>query len=328
MKAIVQGWGVFGVAVGLSAMRPSIALASPSDPAMARQLLKEGYDLAQSGKCPSALRVFQRSIDLDPQPKTYLNLARCDEDVGRYGDALKHWVLARDLARDQQLRSVMSEAETRLASLEERMPYVTLRVGTTPANELVLRRDGTKLPVEAIGRPLPLDPGKHLIVVESQGHLDRTISLNLVERDHLNIVVEPGELLPKPAPAAVASTPKPLEVVRGPIAPATSSTSTVLLWSGLGITAVGVVAGTITGVMTLSKSGLADQCPNQQCPEDVQAEVERARVTGTISTVAFATAGVGLAAAGLGLYLRTHTSKRGETTLTPTASGAVMRWTF
>ncbi len=301
---------------------------------MARQLLKEGYDLAHAGNCEAALPVLQRSLDLDPQPKAYLNLARCDEDLHRYGDALKHWVLARDLARDQQLRSVMTEADSRLASLEARMPYVTLRVappapGAAPVI-ITVRRDGVKLPTEAMGRPLPLDPGTHMIIVESEHHADRTIELHLAERDRIELVLEPGDALPMPAAPIVTTHPAamPFLAPSPGVSKAASRVGTGLIYGGISLAAAGIVTGTITGIVTLQKSHLADKCPAGECPADVMADVETARTTGTISTVAFIAAGAGLATAGVGLYLRTKSTRVGDATVSPTLSGAVLRFSF
>lgn len=306
---------------------------------MARELLKQGYDLARASRCAEAIPLLARSAELDPQAKTYLNLARCEEEMSRFGEALGHWVLARDLARDRRLRALKAEAEVRLESLESRMPYVTLKLVKGTAAEVVIRKDGARVPVEALERPLPVDPGTHVVVVEAEGRVPRSITLEIAPGQHTEVSVEPGEPRELPPASGIAAR-APGTTSRSSRAPSTSSKprdaslASVLLWSGAGVATVGLVTGAVTGFLTLSKSSLRDDCPGGKCPPDVMAEVERARTTGTISTVAFSTAAVGLAAAGVGLYLKLRSNDRPsagsspELALTPALGGVNARLTF
>lgn len=315
---------------------------TPSDPAVARDLLKQGYELARASRCDEAVPLLARSADLDPQPKTYLNLARCEEAASRFGDALGHWVLARDLARDQGLRGVRAEAEARLVALELRMPYVTLTLLTAHAGEVVVRKDGARVPPEALGRPLPVDPGEHVFVIEAEGRVTRSVTVEIAEGQRAEVSVDPGEPAspaarpppPPSPPTSVASPPAGEHAVHSsPARPRNTTTSpaSLLMWSGVGLASVGLVTGAVTGLMTLSKSGLRDECPKRQCPPEVMAEVEQARTTGTISTVAFTTAAVGAAAAGVGLYLKLRVkehARAADVALSPTLGGVDARITF
>src|SRR5262249_32162358 len=79
----------------------SHAFGQALDPGAARAQLREGYTLKGQGKCNEAIPHFLESIRLDRQPKTLLNLADCEEKVGKYIAAQTHIVEARDLARTQ-----------------------------------------------------------------------------------------------------------------------------------------------------------------------------------------------------------------------------------
>lgn len=284
-----------------------------SDPALARTLLKEGYELARTNQCDKAIPLLLRSAKLDPQPRAHLNLARCEETRLHFADAVRHWVLARDLAREQNLRAVLAETDARLALLEERMPVVTLKLDRQGLPEgtgtVRILRDNTPMSIEALDHPTPVDPGSHTIVVEADGREPRAFTFDIAERQHLEVALAPGPELPvtptsSPPPLATPiARPQPVPLAAAP-APAGRTVGNALFYSGAGLAAVGLVTGTVTGILTLGKSSLRDACPNGQCPPDVMADVDRARTTGTISTVAFSAAAVGLAAAGVGMYLK------------------------
>ncbi len=286
---------------------------------MARVLLKEGYDLARASHCAEAVPLFARSADFDPQPKTYLNLARCEEESLHFGDALRHWVTARDLARDQSLRALASEASARLQALESRMPRLTLKLTQGAPSDLSLLRDDVRVPPEALGRPLPIDPGMHRIVVEAKGYAARSMALEIAPGEHLEIVALPGERLIAPAASVEALRPaaptgRLLIAPAPPRSPRASSISlesrsgrdttpaSVLFWSGVGVASAGIVTGAVTGALTLGKAGLKNECPEGRCPPAVMAEVARARTLGTLSTVAFTVGAGGALAAAMGFY--------------------------
>lgn len=316
--------------------------ADAPDPAMARELLKQGYELSRVSRCADAIPLLARSAELDPQAKTYLNLARCEEETSRLSEALGHWVLARDLARDHRLGALKAEAEARLQALESRMPYVTLSLVRGDAVDVVVRRDGVRLPAQALGRPLPVDPGTHVITVEAAGRVARSITFEILPGQRSELALEPGEPRePQPtealAPRASESGPRSTSAspwLRTPSRAPGAGPASVLFWGGAGIATIGLVTGAVTGVWTLSKSDLRDRCPGGQCPPEVMAEVEQARTTGAVSTVAFSTAAVGLTVAAVGFYLKLRAKGRPaagpspELAMKPTLGGVSAQLTF
>ena len=92
---------------------------------------------------------------------------------------------------------------------------------------------------------------------------------------------------------------------------------------GFGVAAGGAAVGLITGYMALtSKNQLAGECPDQQCVrgQPGASDLEAARTSATISTIAFSVAGVGLAAGIIGL-LTDHPS-----TAPPPTSAGIAPW--
>jgi hypothetical protein len=74
-------------------------------------------------------------------------------------------------------------------------------------------------------------------------------------------------------------------------------------YAAFGVGAVGIVVGTITGILASGKKGdLDDACVNKVCPASQQDTIDSGKTLGTVSTVGFVVGAVG-AVAGLVLYL-------------------------
>lgn len=312
---------------------PAVALGGDSrdsrDPGVARQLFKDGYELVKAARCVDAIPLFQKSVDLDPQPKVFLNLARCEEQSARYGEALTHWARARDLAREQDLHAMMSEAESRLSALELKMPRVTLVLAPDAPKGSTVKHDGVLVPDAALGHSMPLDPGEHTIEVSAEGWETKSVPLHLDPSQQIEIVVAPIAPLRPVGADADADPPRVLLATPTARAPGTFDPQTTaanpiakpLFYGGLGLAVSGVLVGAATGVMTLAHGDLRDQCTNGGCPQPVYNQVEGARTTGAIATIAFSAAAVGLVASGIGFLLRPSAS-RTRATIVPNPLGA------
>src|SRR5262249_41048711 len=80
----------------------------------------------------------------------------------------------------------------------------------------------------------------------------------------------------------------------------------ILVPIGFGVGAAGLVAGAITGVVSLSKtSSLKDQCPNGACPAIADDARSSANTFANISNVSFAIGGVGALVGVIGLLMGT-----------------------
>lgn len=265
--------------------------AAAADPATAREQLKIGYLLAQEGKCDEALPHLVESLRLDPKAITLINLADCEEKVGKLTSAMGHWVDARARAQAEGLRPIEEEATARATALEPRLARLTIVLAPTAPAEVVVERDGVVLGAPSMGIPLPLDPGPHAIVVKATGRADATSQITLGEGESMRIELDAGS-------STDVATPTP---PRGDAAPARALSP--LVYVGFGVAAAGAVAGSITGVMALGAGRDAEaSCPELRCrdPRAVD-DVESGRTLGTISTVSFIVAGAGAAVGVYGL---------------------------
>lgn len=264
--------------------------AAAGDPAIAREQLKIGYTLAQGGKCEEALPHLAESLRLDPKAITLINLADCEEKLGKLSDAMSHWVDARSRAQAEGARPIEEEAEKRATTLEPRLARLTIALAPTAPKDAVVERDGIALGPPSLGIPLPVDPGAHAIVVKAKGRPDGTTQLTLGEGETKRVEVDVAGGTPVPV------TPPPGEAPRG-------RALSPLVFIGFGVAAVGAAAGTVTGLMALSAGSHADAaCPDLKCTTQKGLDdVESGRTLGTVSTISFIVAGAGAAVGVYGL---------------------------
>ena len=107
-----------------------------------------------------------------------------------------------------------------------------------------------------------------------------------------------------PASVAEERAAEPATEAESP-SPATRSHSpTLLTWTGVGVGVVGLVAGTVAGVMSMSKkSALQGECANDICGPSSYADYSAANSLATVSTVGFIAAGAGAVVATITLIV-------------------------
>ena len=317
------------------ALSASAWAAEPSDPAAARAQLQIGYDLKEKGRCADAIAHFVESVRLDPQPKGFLNLADCEEKVGRLSAALAHAVQARDLATSPASTALKQLAEQRIRGLEAKLPKLTLKLGKDAPNGTVVLRDGVELGAISLGVPLPMDPGNHTILVRA-GNAERQYELTLKEGETKELEVSPGRGTavatrvnqPTPVPEPKSPTAAPPESARvGPATLATaepietsgSSTQRTLGFVSLGLGVVGVAVGTVFAFRLMDQNKESDSLCRTPCSGDEQARyyeaVENAEQARTLSIVGFG-AGAAFGALG-GVLLLTAPASRSTSRIWP-----------
>jgi hypothetical protein len=128
------------------------------------------------------------------------------------------------------------------------------------------------------------------VVVASIGDREKRTEITLAEGQKESLTLDVSGLAPEPEPTV---PPKELP-------PEESSGTNPLVYIGFGIAGVGVVVGSVTGVMALSKkSSVDEQCVDNRCPPSTHDDIDSGRTLGNVSTIAFVVAGVG---AGVGVY--------------------------
>jgi hypothetical protein len=288
-----RGLGLGLLLVGLLAASPALAEGpSAADRETARALMDKGHGAYDSGRFGEALRPFEQAHALMKLPTTGLWLARTREKLGLL-------VLARDVAvevsrlpvqakESEALTKARRDAESLAAALAPRIPTLELSVVGAPAESVTVLVDGEPLSRAALGIPRKLDPGCHTLVARAEGYRAVEQEVELAEGSTKQVVLtlERG------------STEAPLQA--GSPTSGEQRGLPTLAYVGFGLGAVGLAAGSVTGVLALSRAADAEaQCTAGRCPPSARDDIETSNTFADVSTVSF---GVGLAGLALGVF--------------------------
>jgi hypothetical protein len=235
------------------------SLAMAKDPERAAELFRQGREAMASHNVELACRRFAESESEDPREGTLINLARCEEALGKLAAARQYWQQAADLAQgmgDPRADYALSE----LARIDGRVPRLTVRLeGDAPVDTMV-RRDGVDFGGASLGVELPVEVGTHSVRVVAPGREPRDYVVELREGEQRVLSVSPGALLllppgsPGGSEGAAESSALPSPTLRG----------LAYGLGGVGIAAVAVGAG--FGVAALNDaSAAAGHCQGDVC---------------------------------------------------------------
>jgi hypothetical protein len=292
----------------LLALAPGAALAqrTAADLETARQLYNQGIELRDKGDLAGALEKLKSAHALGNTPITGAELCKTHA-------ALKQPVEAREVClsvgripplsgeteRSQQARA---DAARVAEEVKGRMGSVTVKLqGVPPGREPTVTIDGRALPPEALDVARAVNPGKHVVTarVGSGGETRATLEVREGESRVLELTVQPPPA-DEPPVAAGGAAPTYYEP------PPKKAKSSVLPTVGWVMAGVGAAIGTAGGLVALSAKGdLDDAClpapdGTKTCGRADHATLSRGQTWGTVSTVAFVGAGVGVVLAVIG----------------------------
>lgn len=283
MPRSVLGWFV-SVLLG-TGLLPS--LASAQEPSIAEALFRSGRQAMKAGNYHQACAKFRESNRLDPSPGTQLNLGECEEKLGRLATA---WELYQRVVHalppsDERQRIARADAE----AVEPRVPRITLVASHGSPHDMEILNGDVRLTTSSLAVPIPVNPGEHEFVVKARGRHTRVYRVNLRPGERHSLFVAPGPAHADPGAARLAR-------------------ERVQKWNW-GVTALGVagaafVTSSVSGIMVLRKKTVVEDprhCDAERACD--RAGVEAGDAGKTYSLLATISAGVGLAAAGAGVYL-------------------------
>ncbi|HEX3344270.1 MAG TPA: hypothetical protein VHS09_06840 [Polyangiaceae bacterium] len=176
---------------------------SPEDAALAQSLFDEARHLMLADRFAEACPKLADSERLDPALGTLLNLAVCNEHVGKTASAWAEYRDAESIAKREGRAERVAYAHGHAAQLEPRLSHLVIvgaeGVSTRGLEVLV---DGVAVGEAALGDVIPVDPGPHRI--EASAARKRRWSLDVVVGDHAEdrrVVLPALEDAPVPAPA-------------------------------------------------------------------------------------------------------------------------------
>ncbi len=287
---------------------PNLGEKAESAGERAQRLFDEARTLMKQERYPEACEKLAESQTLDPGGGTLLNLGICRLHEGRTATAFRLLSDARDQARAAGRADRTATAEKYLAEVTPRLSRLVLEL---PPNGLpegsVLAVDGSVLAPNGTSEPLWLDPGEHLVHVSREGFESYDAKVTLgpdADVQHLTL----PELVPAAAPAmppiAPAPPPPASDTVQQPVVEpaAKAERSPALAYALLAGGGVALVTGSYFGVRAFSQKQASNEHYNgTHCTEPSCVDAwNQAKTSALVSDIAF---GVGLAAAGTGLYL-------------------------
>jgi len=298
------------------------------DRAGARTLATEGAKAFAAQRWSDAVDLFTRAEALLHAPPHLLFLARARVKLGQL-------VLAREMytkivreniapTAPAAFLEAQTAAKAELPALEPRIAMLTVTVSGADAKAVSITVDGQKLSSVFVGAPKPIDPGEHKVQATSDGMASDVVTLHIKEgaRQSVSLALTPQKgaaptQVAAPAPVATPpalATPMPNQVdaatpdAASPPSQGGPSGLRIASFAALGVGVIGLGAGTVFGLQSLSKRSSADNiCPDvNRCPNAKRDEVDGldndARQAQTLATIGFVAGGVGVAA-GVTMFL-------------------------
>ena len=259
--------------------------------ALAETLFFTARGLIEAGRFTEACAKLSESYRLDAAAGTLLNLAVCNEKIGKIASAWGEFRDSISEARKQNRPDREQLATERVKALEPELPFLTIKVPTEvrAITGIEITRNGIPLQAAAWDTDLPVDPGRVEVIERAPGYKPKTLFVNIVNKQHAVLNAEPLELAP------IVRPPPPFWTTRREIG--------VILF-GAGLVAAGV--GTYFGVQAINDKQTSDKdCPNdpagnQRCTGAGANAMSNATTEAWISDI---TIGAGAAAAIAGVVL-------------------------
>jgi hypothetical protein len=252
----------------------------------ARKEGEAGLSLFAEERFDDAYDRFAKADSLFHAPTLVLYMARCRARSGKLRDAkaLFEKLLAEPVPANasKAFKEAQADGRRELDRIIARLPTLTLEVHGASSAEVVV--DGVSVAPNDRSA-LAVEPGSHKVeAIEGGRRANKTV--NVAEGARQVVVLE--------LPAATAPPPPPL------VDTDAAKSSWLLPGVAFGAAGAGILIGSLTGAMSLSKtSDLKSRCVDGHCPIADQSEASSAQTLATVSTVSFV---VGAAAAGLGVY--------------------------
>jgi len=290
-------------ATGLAAAEPTSA-----DKETARSLMTEGRADRDKGDLKGALKAFAAADSIMHVPTTGLEVAKTQAAMGQLVEArdtaLRIMRAPEGASEPGPFKAAREGAASLTQELEARIPSIVVTVKNVPDGATAtVTIDDAPIPSAALGEARKLNPGHHVVVAKA-GSVDGRQEVDLVEKDKKEVAIE----LPAAAGAAAAGGQGAGDAAATDQAADTgtgkSGFSKALMIGGFSLAGVGLVAGTITGVLSMSKTNSIKSspgCAGSVCGPAEYDDISSARSMATISTVSFVVAGVGAVAGVVGL---------------------------
>ena len=290
----------------------NLAYAEPSaaDKETARGMMNEGRAARDKGDLKAALKAFAAADSLMHVPSTGLELAKAQVAVGQLVEArdtaLRVTRIPAQTGEPAPFKTARDAASTLNDELVGRIPSLTIDVKNVPDGmSATATIDGAEVPSEVLGHPRKLNPGHHVIVAKA-GTADGKQEIDIAEKETKEVSIElPAQGAAPPPPTGDEAKPEGEQPTES-----SGGGNKLLIFGGFGLAGAGVVAGSVTGLLAMSKASSvkgSSNCQNQNgttiCNSGADSDISSGKSMATISTVSFIVAGVGAAIGVVGFFV-------------------------
>ena len=318
------------VGVAASLYAPGALAQSDADRAAARAAATEGVRALEQGRYKDALDLCVRAEAIMHAPTHVLLIARAQAKLGHLVEAeeaylkIEHERLAADAPPAfVQAQRAAADEETALAP---RIPTLTVKLEGGGPPDATVMLDGAPLLAAVIGLARPIDPGAHTLVAKGSTVESKPVALTVAEgsAQTVTLSLEPlasaGAIRPGDAEGAgTAGASPPHDEV-----PGDNAAMRIGGWVGLGVGAIGLVAGTVFVLQNRSNRNDANAlCTTAGCPESKRADIasldDKANAAATLAWVSYGVGAAGLATGAVLLWL-------GWNRATPPTAARLLPW--
>ena len=261
-----------------------VARAQAEDAALrqARERFRQAISLQTGGDWGGALSLLREVAAVKITPQVRFNMALCEENLGQLVAARGSYELTIvEAEAGDDTGSVVDEARQRLDALQARIPKVVIERGEG-ADLARVSLDGVVVGATLLGKPMPIDPGPHVVEASAQGFSTFRESFRVAEKEQKFVRITLTPLTTDAAQsqeqaALPADHPAPDEARRS-------------VWPWV-LGGAGVASVAASGVFLLLRanavSDLDEQCGAQrdQCPASASDTIERGQTYSTLANV-------------------------------------------
>ena len=257
-------------------------------------LVLSALDAFHAGDWFGARTLFEQAHGIRPTARTLRTIGMCAFNQGDMIGALQN--LEASLADGRKPLTVQQKGHVRALIRRADARVGRLRLVVKPSDASI-RVDG-KSPSTLASGEMVLDPGRHELVIEAQGHASRTQYVRVAARDRgtIEVALEPLEARPvAPADTVAAHSIATRTVQTPPAPPPRAVAHNPWAWLALGVGAVGVLgAGITTGLALGERHTLESRCPNNQCGPEEHGRVDDYALLRTVALTSLAVGAVGV----------------------------------
>ncbi len=292
------------LAAPVAAAGVPVAQAKKEQWTAAEKTFRVADDLYDAKRFDEALTAYRASYDIVASPNSRLMVARCLRELGRLAEAYEELESTvtdaeRVAESDKKYAKTARAARDELEALKKRVALLEIEIPEPPEGTTLSVGDGT-VELDALARPLVLEPGKIKIVAQAPGRVtvQKELTLGAGSSSKLQIDLETGKTT---EPVASEPPPPASQPVKQP-PPSSSSLRTWAFVAG-GVGVAGLATFGIFGALNQSKfHSLESDCQDGHCPPDRSSDIDTGRTYQTVANIGLVVGVVGVGA-GVTLFM-------------------------